>query len=95
MATCGCVGGGWVQMVATGEVGKARWRGGGVLLFFRMGHVFGLQGQEARCFLKAFLLSILTAENTQGHSILTEDKNLHVCLSFIFRLRLITISVGM
>jgi hypothetical protein len=61
-----------------------------------MGPVLGLQGQEARCFLKAFLLSSLTAtENTQDHSVLTEDKNLDVCWLFIFRLRLITILVGM
>jgi hypothetical protein len=28
MATCGCIGGGWMWMVAVGEVGKARRRGG-------------------------------------------------------------------
>ncbi len=42
-----------------------------------------------------FLLSNLTAENTQDHSVLTEHKNLGVLRLFIFRLRLITISVGM
>jgi hypothetical protein len=89
MAMCGQLdadgggGGGW-QSEATG----------GGLLFFRMGHVFGLQGQEARCFLKTFLLSNLTAENTQDHSVMTEDKNLCVCRLFIFRLQLITILVG-
>jgi hypothetical protein len=36
-------GGGW-RSKAVGEG----------LLFFRMGHILGLQGQEARCFLKAF-----------------------------------------
>jgi hypothetical protein len=36
-------GGGWQSKAA-----------GGGLLFFRMGHVLGLQGQEARCFLNAF-----------------------------------------
>jgi hypothetical protein len=41
------------------------------------------------------LLSILTVENTQDHSVLTEDNNLHVCKLFIFRLQLITILVGM
>jgi hypothetical protein len=44
---------------------------------------------------KLFLLSILTVENTQDHSVLTEDKNLHVCRLFIFRSQLITILVGM
>ncbi len=81
-------------MVVAGAVGKARQRGG-ASLFFRMGHVLGLQGQEARHFLKAFLLSNLTAENTQDHSVLTEDKNLCVCRLFIFRLQLTTILVGM
>jgi hypothetical protein len=94
MAAYGCVRGGWVWMVASGEVGEVRRRGGG-LLFFRMGHVFGLQG-EARCFLDDFfLLRNLTAENTQDHSVLTEHENLCVCRLFIFRLRLITILVGM
>jgi hypothetical protein len=40
-------------------------------------------------------LSNLIAENTQDHSVLTEHKNPHVCRLFIFRLRLITILVGM
>jgi hypothetical protein len=43
----------------------------------------------------AFLLSIFIQKNTQDQSVLTEDKNLHVCRLFIFRLQLITISVGM
>jgi hypothetical protein len=47
MAMSGCVGGGWVRMVAAGEVGEASEAVGERLLFFRMGHVLGLQGQEA------------------------------------------------
>ncbi len=75
-------GGGGRQSKAAGEG----------LLFFRMGHVLTLRGQEARCFLKAFfLLSNLPADNTQEHSVLTEHKNLCVCRLFIFRLQLITI----
>jgi hypothetical protein len=37
-----------------GGGGRQSKAAGGGLLFFRMGHVFGLRGQEARCFLNAF-----------------------------------------
>ncbi len=42
VATCGCVGGGWVQMVVAGEVSKYKAGAGGgiVIFFFRMRHVF-------------------------------------------------------
>jgi hypothetical protein len=47
---CGCIKGGWVWMVAAGEVGKykaaAGGRGGEVIFFFRMCHVF--VGSEVR-----------------------------------------------
>jgi hypothetical protein len=85
----------WLDVDGGGGRGWQIKAAGWGLLFFRMGHDFGLQGQEARCFLKAFLLINLTAEDTQDHSILTEDKNLWVCRLFIFSLQLITISVGM
>jgi hypothetical protein len=39
-----------------GGGGRQSKAAGGGLLFFRMGHVYGLQGQEARCFLKAFFV---------------------------------------
>jgi hypothetical protein len=56
----------WVHWRWLGADGGSRggWQSkaaGGRLLFFRMGYVLGLQGQEARCFLKLFLLSDLTA----------------------------------
>jgi hypothetical protein len=54
----------------------------------------GSKVRRRRVFSKLFF-SILTAESTQDRSVLTEDKNLHVCRLFIFRLRLITILVGM
>ncbi len=40
-----------------GGGGRRSKAAGGGLLFFRMGHVFGLRGQEARCFLKAFFVN--------------------------------------
>jgi hypothetical protein len=53
----------WVcrrQLGADGGGGGGRQSkaAGGGLWFFRMGHVFGLHGQEARCFLKAFFCSV-------------------------------------
>ncbi len=52
-------------MVAAGEVGEARRLGGG-LLFFRMGHVFGLQGQEASCFFKPFFVKYFNCREHPG-----------------------------
>jgi hypothetical protein len=94
MAMCGCIGGSWVQMVAAGEIGKAR-RQGGHCYFLGWAMFLGSGVRRQSAFSKLFLLSILTVENTQDHSILTEDKNLHVCRLFVFRLQLITIYVGM
>ena len=87
MATCGCVGGGWVRMVAVGKVGKVRRRGGDCN-FLRWVMYWGSEVRRLEVFSKLFLTSVLTAENTQDHSVQTEDKNLHVCRLFIFRLRL-------
>jgi hypothetical protein len=45
---------------------SAKQGGRGEIVIFRAGHVLGLRGQEARCFVKPFfLLSNFTAENTQ------------------------------
>jgi hypothetical protein len=55
-----------VRMVAAGEVGKARQQGG---LFFRIGHVFGLRGQEARCFLKAFFVKYTCSPGSKSSSL--------------------------
>ncbi len=79
-------------MVAAGEAGKARWQGG---YFLGWAMFWSSEVMRRGVFSKLFLLSILTAENTQDNSILTEDKNFHVCRLFIFRLRLITILVVM
>ncbi len=48
------------------------------LLFFRMGHVLGLQAPRSggEVFSQSFFLSNLTAQNTQDHSVLTEHKTL-------------------
>jgi hypothetical protein len=46
----------WRRLGVDGGSGGG-WRSkavGGGLLFFRMSHILGLQGQEARCSLKAF-----------------------------------------
>jgi hypothetical protein len=80
-------------MVAAGEVGKARLRGG--IIIFKDGPCFWAPRSGGEVFSQSYFLSYLTAEKTQDHSILTEDKNLCVCRLFFFRLRLITISVGM
>ncbi len=58
-----------------GRGGRRKKAAGEELLFFTVGHVLGLQGGY---FSKLFLLSNLTAENTQDHSVLTEHLNLHV-----------------
>ncbi len=55
----------------------------------------GYKVRRRGVFSKLFLLSNLTAENTQDHSVLTEHKKLHVRRLLIFRLLLITILVGM
>ncbi len=94
MVTCGCIGGGYVRMVVAGEVGEAR-RQGGDCYFLGWAMFLGSKVRRQGVFSELFLLINLTAENTQDHSILTEDKNLRVCRLFIFRLRLITVSVGM
>ncbi len=94
MATCGCIGGGWVRMVVAGEVGKARRRGGDCY-FLGWAMCLGSKVRRQGIFSNLFLLSNLAAENTQDHSDLTEDKNLCVCRLLVFRLRLITILVGM
>jgi hypothetical protein len=44
----------WLGADGGGGGGRRSKAVGEGLLFFRMGHVSGLQGQEARCFLKAF-----------------------------------------
>ena len=61
---CGCVGGGWVWLVAAGEVSKYEAAAGGgiVIFFFRMRHVF--VWAPSRCIVVAFLLSIFIQKNT-------------------------------
>jgi hypothetical protein len=83
----------WLGADGGGRGGRRSKAVGEGLIFFRMGHVLGLRAPRSggEVFSQSFfLLSNLTAENTQDHSVLTEHKNLRVC-----RLRLITISVGM
>ncbi len=65
-------------MVVAGEVGEAR-RLGGDCYFLGWAMFWGSEARRRDAFSKLFLLSILTAENTQDHSVLTEDKNLNVC----------------
>jgi hypothetical protein len=84
-----------VQMVVAREVGEARRRGGGNGYFLGCAMFWGSEVRRQGVFSKLFLLSVLTAENTQDHYVLTEDKNLHVCRLFVFRLQLLTILVGM
>ncbi len=93
MAMFGCIGGGWVRMVAAGEVGEVRRRVGDCY-FLGWAMFLGSKVRQG-VFSVLFLLSNLTAENTQDHSVLTEHENLCVCRLFIFRLQLITILVGM
>ncbi len=64
---CGCVGDGWVQMLAAGEVSKDKAvAGGGIIFFFRMRHVFvGSKARRlGRCIVVCFLLSIFIQKNT-------------------------------
>ena len=44
----------WLGAYGGSGGGQQSEAAGGGLLFFRMGHVFGLRGQEARCFLNIF-----------------------------------------
>jgi hypothetical protein len=46
MATCGCMGGGWVWMVAVGEVGEARRQGAGDCYF--LGWAMDFSGSKVR-----------------------------------------------
>jgi hypothetical protein len=96
-------GGQW-QHVGASEVGGCGWwrrgrleiqGGGGGELFLGWAMFWGSKVRRRGVFSKLFLLSNLTAENTQDHSVLTKDKNLCVCRLLIFRLQLITILAGM
>jgi hypothetical protein len=82
------------RMVAVREVGVVRrWGRECYLLGWAM--FWGSEVRRQGVLSKLFLLSNLTAENTQDHSVLTEHKNLRKCKLFIFRIQLITILVGM
>jgi hypothetical protein len=68
------------------EAAECRWwqqgrsanqgNGGGECYFLGWAMFLGSKVSRQGVFSKLFLLSNLTAENTQDHSILTEDKNL-------------------
>ncbi len=73
MATCGCVGGSWVRMVAVEEVGKER-RQGGDCYFLGWAMFWGSKVRRQGVISKLFSISVLTAEITQDHSVLTEHK---------------------
>ncbi len=66
---CGCVGGGWVRMVAAGEVGKDKAVVGGIVILFRMGHdvfVGSKVRRLHRCIVVAFFVKYFDCKEHPG-----------------------------
>ncbi len=60
----------------SGEGWRSKAGGEGLLYFLGRAMFWGSKVRRRGVFSKHFLLSNLTAENTKGHSVLTEHKNL-------------------